>query len=297
MGPKIEMLDLFSMRGDPLPAPTQSQAPASSVAETQSSGTQIGQSAATQVIPGDTDSEVNSTMQKLSYSTQAQTQYGSQRASTTQTLGKRSPEPDEEDPDLMNKLFPGAAAMKKRRIQEEEVESARRASHPEEATLMESTPAVESSQAEGETPTKSGTRSQAKGKRVKTENPILIAAREVKEEEEKKKQEAESDKEDLDEEAIRGMKNLGVVQFMEIKPRTLVARVNAYGEEGERWDPRWNGRPSFKKFRCKNALDGGMTSVRGNVIIPLVEHKSMEIHSTLLSNDSLAGLFLGNSLC
>ncbi|RPB21643.1 hypothetical protein L211DRAFT_827928 [Terfezia boudieri ATCC MYA-4762] len=265
---KFKMDDLFSMPGDPLPPPASSQLlPPSSIGETQyDSVTHV-----TRTAVHDDHSALIAGTQDIAYATQGQTQGGMLRTVISQSLRKRSVEPDEEDePDLMNKLFPGAAAMKRRKIQEEED----RAEHPEEGVVItESTP-TESAKIEAET---QGKKQQAKGKKWKPENPILVAAREVKEEEEKKKREEEDNKGDLDEEAILNLRSLGVVEVMEIQPRSVVMRVNAYGEDSDRWDPRWNGRSNFKKFRKRlptGMQDGSeMMSVRGNVIIPLVEHK------------------------
>jgi len=263
------MDDLFSMPGDPLPPPASSQLlPPSSIGETQyDAAMQVTQSTATRLVHGNDHSALVATTQDITHAIQAQTQDGTLRTVISQSLRKRSVGSDDEDgPDLMNKLFPGAAAMKKRKIQEEED----RAEHPEEDMVISETP-----KSEVEIQAK---KTQTKGKKVKPENPILVAAREVKEEEEKKKREAEDTKGDLDEEAILRLKNLGVVEVMEIKPRGVLMRVNAYGEDSDRWDPRWNGRSNFKKFRKRlptGMQDGcGMISVRGNVIIPLVEHKS-----------------------
>jgi len=266
------MDDLFSMPGDPLPppAPTSSQLlPPSSIGETQyDSAAQVTQNA----VHGDDHSALIASTQDIVYATQGHTQGGTLRTVICQSLRKRSLEPDEEDdPDLMNKLFPGAAAMKRRKIQEEED----RAEHPEEDMVISEAPPAESTNSEAET---QGKKTQAKGKKLKPENPILVAAREVKEEEEKKTREEEDNKGDLDGEAILKLRSLGVVEVMEIQPRSVAMRLNAYGEDSDRWDPRWNGRSNFKKFRKRlptGMQDGSeIVSVRGNVIIPLVEHKS-----------------------
>ena len=262
------------MPGDPLPPPVSSHPassqllPPSSISETQyDSATQVARAA----VPGNDHSALLASTQNIAYTAQSQTQGRTLRTVISQSLRKRSVEPDDEDdPDLMNKLFPGAAAMKRRKIQEEED----RAEHPEEGMVISETPPVESAKSEAEA---QGKKTQAKGKKLKAENPILVAAREVKEEEEKKKQEAEDNKEGLDEEAILKLRSLGVVEVMEIKPRGVVMRVNAYGEDSDRWDPRWNGRSNFKKFRKRlpaGIQNSSEVSVRGNVIIPLVEHKS-----------------------
>lgn len=269
------------MPGDPLPPPASSQfVPWSSIPETQyDAATPMTQTVVTQTTMGKDHSIAATNTQNVAYATGPETQTRTSTAVMSQSFRKRTAEPEDEDPDFMNKLFPGAAAMKKRRIQEEEEESARRAEHPEEDIINTETPLSESAKGEAGTQGKSGTKSQTKGKKAKAENPILTAAREVKEEEEKKKREAEDTKGVDDEEAILNLKSPGEVEVIEIKPRIIAMRVNAYGEESDRWDSRWNGRPNFKKFKKRlpsGAEDGsgGLISVRGNVIIPLVEHKS-----------------------
>ena len=257
------------MPGDPLPPPASSQLlPPTSISETQyDSATQMAQTA----VDCDDHSALIASTQDIANATQGQTQGRALRTVISQSLRKRAVESDEEDdPDLMNKLFPGAAAMKRRKIQEEED----RVEHPEEDMVISESPQAEPAKIEADT---QGKKTQAKGKKLKPENPILVAAREVKEEEEKKNREEEDNKGDLDEEAILKLRSLGVVEVMEIQPRSVVMRVNAYGEDSDRWDPRWNGRSNFKKFRKRlptGMQDGsGIVSVRGNVIIPLVEHK------------------------
>lgn len=248
------------MPGDPLPPPVP-------IHETQynSSLPEAGE----QYLINDSPMETPSTQNAV-----VPTQSQMQSTTSRQSLGKRSPDPDQ-DLDLMNTLFPGAAAMKKRRIQQDEEESACRPkpSGGDEAVAE----AAPTGSAKMDSETQSG-KSQ-KGKKSKPENSILIAAREVKEEEEKKKRRAEGENEEIDE-IILKLKNPGVVETFELNQRVLTIRVNAYGEEGDRWDPLWNGRPNFKKFRKRlpGTQDGDenhqMRSVRGNVIIPLVEHKS-----------------------
>jgi hypothetical protein len=82
-------------------------------------------------------------------------------------------------------------------------------------------------------------------------------------------------REELDGLDIEQMKNLAVIEEMEILPRTqrngdnlrtpAEARAQA---KSDRWDPAWNGRKNFKRFRRRGAEQGVATH---KVIVQLEE--------------------------
>ncbi|KAI5808580.1 hypothetical protein DFH27DRAFT_539675 [Peziza echinospora] len=274
--PKVEIMDLFSMPGDPLPAPAMTQNPLFDIPETQQRESILSPPRrSTQVAFRENSAKPDS----QEPTSQGQTQLPIMEPS--QNTRKRSPESYEEDPDLLNKLFPGTAAMKKRRIEEEEKLAADREHHVIEDTTPPADPPPQDSMKDEAEARVKAQKTPIKGKRTKPENPILAAARaNIKEEEDKQKKENDGDDVPFDEEAIKGMKNMGIVEFIEIKPRIINSREGAYGDESDRWDPRWNGRPNFKGFRKRAGENVGMRSVRGRVIIPLVEHKASGMEDT-----------------
>ena len=195
---------------------------------------------------------------------------------------KRAPDSDddEDDVDMISKMLPGAAAMKRRRIQQDEEEAARRAAHPEDTPMAEPAPLPKP-----ESSTQHKFQATKGGKKVsQPANPIIAAARAlVKEEEDAHHRENMREQAEVpDEEAIKGMKNLAFVEVFEIVPReNLPARI-VHGEGSDRWNPKWNGRANFKKFRRRGregdagvgrGATGGMRSMAGRVVIQLVEHK------------------------
>ncbi|KAJ4383833.1 hypothetical protein N0V86_000676 [Didymella sp. IMI 355093] len=86
----------------------------------------------------------------------------------------------------------------------------------------------------------------------------------IKEEEDRRKADEESLREQLEGIDIEQMKNLAVIEEMEVLPRQrnndnlrtpAEARAQAQAQN-DRWDPAWNGRKNFKKFRRRGAEQG-----------------------------------------
>ncbi|KAF3045454.1 hypothetical protein E8E12_005461 [Didymella heteroderae] len=86
----------------------------------------------------------------------------------------------------------------------------------------------------------------------------------IKEEEERRKADEETLLEQLEGIDIEQMKNLAVIEGMEVLPRPrngdslrtpAEARAQAQAKS-DRWDPAWNGRKNFKKFRRRGAEHG-----------------------------------------
>jgi hypothetical protein len=140
---------------------------------------------------------------------------------TTKPLDTVKEEPEE---DAASELLPGARAMKRRR--------AEMTRHHAEGNPPSNPPAHEA-----EAP-----------KRKRPKLDLLEAARKHREEEEqqrKAEQEAHPDVDDLE---IDQLKNLAIVEEMEMPVRKLPAREE---ENTDRWDEQWNGRKNFKRFRRK----------------------------------------------
>lgn len=79
----------------------------------------------------------------------------------------------------------------------------------------------------------------------------------IKEEEDRRKADEEALREALEGIDIAEMRNLAVIEEVEIRPREnrSAARSQAQGRS-ERWNPEWNGRKNFKKFRRRGAEQG-----------------------------------------
>lgn len=176
-----------------------------------------------------------------------------------------SPDPEEEDSDDVNSLLPAATAMKRRRL-EIERENRRKGITTDDNSLSKS-------QLNTSEPAK-------KSKPKKKEIDVIEAARERREKDE---EEAKRDRENLVAELegmdVGTMKNLAIVEEMDVPERRDRGRV-ASGD-GERWDERWNGRKNFKKFRrARDQPDG--TATGGDrrrmqaIIVPLVETKKKD---------------------
>ncbi len=177
----------------------------------------------------------------------------------TQNTKKRSAvEMDEEnEEDLVDQLLPAAAAMKRRRIEEEE-EAARTGKSTQRSFghIQE--------RAEVEKPRK-----------PKKEVNIKEVVRERREaEEETARREEEDLRETMDGIDVEGMKNLAVVEEMDLPARTSRPQRNQTNGTSNRWNERWNGRKNFKKFRRQGE---GTPARRGqSVIVPLEEVKKKD---------------------
>lgn len=197
-----------------------------------------------------------------------------QKSSMSRKRSLREEKEGEDDPDAMDTLFPGAAAMKRRKLQQELENSLKLPEVPSERSPPESLETESAKPA-------------VKGKKGKKENPFLVAARanleEEEEEERKKFQDLNLNDEEL--EMIKFIRNPGIVEVVGIRSRET-PRAEAHGDEGSRWNPKWNGRANFKRFKRAGA-SAAMRTVRGAVIVGLVEHKS-QADRVFMEGDKMA---------
>ena len=168
-----------------------------------------------------------------------------------------SPEEEEEE-EIIDKLLPAAAAMKRRRIEE-----------------------AKGNQQNGVTSERSFDTAQKKIESQKARQPrkelnVKEAVRGRREaEEEAARKDEEILRDTLEGMTVEEMKNLAVIEEMELPKRSEQAqRRKLIGEVNSRWDERWNGRKNFKKFRRR----GEGTQVRRGptVIVPLEEVKKKD---------------------
>ena len=170
---------------------------------------------------------------------------------------KRPAPSDGEDEDVINeRLLPATAVMKRRRIEEEKEAETRGV--PIESFM-------------DKTPSRAGV--VAKLSRARIEIDIQEVVRERREAEEEAARRDEEDLQTTEGVDITGMRNLAVVEEMELHERSdRPRRRGINGQYGERWDERWNGRKNFKKFRRQGQ---GEQRRRGpSVIVPLEEIKN-----------------------
>ena len=176
--------------------------------------------------------------------------------------------------DELDELLPGAAMMKKRRVEQEE---AGERSDPEitktrSSTRQEKTEKFDLVENEKEEPVVTGK------KKRKEMDPVIKTAQAIRqrEEEEAALQKAQHEATREMHGSIEKFKNMGIVESFEVLPRTNkpLPRSAAYGDEGSRWDERWNGRKNFKKFKKRVAdPESEMRRIAGPLVVDLVEHK------------------------
>ena len=173
--------------------------------------------------------------------------------SLAQGIRKRPPPSDDEDEDSMTEsILPAAAAMKRRRIEEEKEARQRGVSL--------------------------GTPSEHAQKRVgapvrKARQPKEVDIKEVVRERREAEDEAARQQQDALKGTLEGMnveemRNLAVVEEMEVKERSSRPSRREDGNS-DRWDECWNGRRNFKKFRRRDEVQ---PTRRGQtVMVPLEE--------------------------
>ncbi|KAK0724709.1 hypothetical protein B0H67DRAFT_598202 [Lasiosphaeris hirsuta] len=150
-----------------------------------------------------------------------------------------SPMPEHDDSALLDDIAPTAAAAKRRRIN---------AGQPADIDMEPESPP--------QAPPKKNTKAQTvkgRGRKSATDtDEILELARKHREEEEVRlaaeRRELEHDPDDeIDYAAIRAMH---IIEECEVHfPKETTGSRGQEGVDSSRWDPRWNGRKNFKRFR------------------------------------------------
>ena len=182
-------------------------------------------------------------------------------SSPKRNLRKRRSPPSEnsvDTEDVVERLLPAAAAMKRRRLE------GGTPAPPSNSVRKSTENALEPIQAK---------QKQRKGAKKAEEVDILSTVRERREAEEAAaRQDAESLEHALDGMDIETIKNLVKVEGMEVRPRENKSPLRKAEIRG-RWDEKWNGRKNFKKFRRR----GQVESMRGQrVIVRLEEVKKKD---------------------
>ncbi|KAL8724843.1 MAG: hypothetical protein Q9166_007723 [cf. Caloplaca sp. 2 TL-2023] len=188
---------------------------------------------------------------------QVQTQPPNKDPLPTQPSNPRkrpAPAPEEDQDDLVDQLLPAATAMKRRRLQQTEA-----------ARLHGESP-----------PTTSFHRDNATPQPAKKTPPELDIKKSLRERREAADKAAARDQESLQEDIstadVEAMRNLALIEEFDIAPHGHQngAAVNGNGTNNSRWDPSWNGRKNFKKFR-RQGDPNARRGVSQGVIVPLEE--------------------------
>ncbi|KAL8686916.1 MAG: hypothetical protein Q9218_006771 [Villophora microphyllina] len=166
---------------------------------------------------------------------------------------RKRPAPEADDgEDFVDQLLPAAAAMKRRRV--------------EEARQRGESPSATSNNREPTPPTEQA------AKKATSELDIKKSLRERRAAaDQAAARESEDLHQGLDTADVEAMRNLAVVEEFEVLPR---ANGSTYSQQqnGERWNPLWNGRKNFKKFRRQGQVDTANARRGGQgVIVPLEE--------------------------
>tara|TARA_R110002003_G_scaffold73_5_gene6837 strand:+ start:3464 stop:5872 length:2409 start_codon:yes stop_codon:yes gene_type:complete len=154
-----------------------------------------------------------------------------------------------EKEEQMDSLFPAAAAIKRQR-------AATRA--PSASVEPEASAPIQRTIGKGKEALQNLQRAQAKAD-SKEVNVREHARLRIKEEEERRKADEDSLREALEGIDIAEMRNLAPVEEMELRPRADRVAARQSQVDSERWNPEWNGRKNFKKFRRRGVERGAQT--------------------------------------
>ena len=167
-----------------------------------------------------------------------------------QSWRKRPASPLPEPEDILDNLAPTAAQVKRRRIAAGQEPIPRRQPSP---------PPIDKPDIPARQP------------KIKKEIDILEAARQHREEAEKRakleREELERAPEDLD---LAEIRRLHIEEPMPLREAPQV-RTREHDIADGRWDPAWNGRKNFKKFRQRGVMQGRTVE---KIIVALEEVKS-----------------------
>jgi len=146
----------------------------------------------------------------------------------------------------MDTLFPAAAAIKRQR-------AATRA--PSASVEPQTGGPVQPTIGKGKETIEKLQRAQAKA--ASKEFNVREQARiRVKEEEERRRADEESLAEALDGVDISQIRNITEIEEMDVRPRTDRAVARQSQTNSDRWNPEWNGRKNFKKFKRRGVERG-----------------------------------------
>ncbi|RDW73367.1 hypothetical protein BP6252_07274 [Coleophoma cylindrospora] len=179
-----------------------------------------------------------------------------EEAQPRRNLKRKTPPVKEPELDILEAMAPTAAARKRRR----EAEEAERREHGESVPSQDVV--------------KKSVVSAAKTQKLKVKEELDVQ-QELIRRKEREREIAEEETQALQDQLhgmnIEQIRNLVVIEEMEVKRSDRPSR--AHGENSERWNDKWNGRKNFKKFRPRGE---GITRNLNRVIVPLEEVKKRD---------------------
>ncbi|KAL9599174.1 MAG: hypothetical protein Q9219_004042 [cf. Caloplaca sp. 3 TL-2023] len=200
---------------------------------------------------------------------------------------------DGDDDNLVDQLLPAATAMKRRRLEAQE-EARRHGDVSPPASLDDD---EENNKDDGDAKSQAHTAT-AKSKQKQTPIDIKASLRERRAAaDEARARDEEAARQDVADVDIEALRNLAVVEEFDIRPRSPrrithqpagqdTGNGNGTHASNGRWDPAWNGRKNFKKFRPQGSFSSGNNTTtngarRGGgggqgVIVPLEEVKKRD---------------------
>ncbi|KAL8719978.1 MAG: hypothetical protein Q9225_003094 [Loekoesia sp. 1 TL-2023] len=176
---------------------------------------------------------------------------------------RKRPAPASNDDDFVDQLLPAATAMKRRRLEAQE-EARRRGDAESPAPSLNN---------DNPSPPPSAT-TKSKSKQPPLDIKASLRERRAAADQARARDE-ETLRQDIADEDIAALRNLAVVEEFDIPPRSRHATNG--NDSSERWDPAWNGRKNFKKFRPQGSANSGARRGGGQgVIVPLEEVKKKD---------------------
>lgn len=189
-------------------------------------------------------------------------------AQTQQNARKRREHPLPDEDDIMDDIAPTAAAAKRRRI-----------ARGEDPVIRDETPEtmdVETQPKQTEKP-----------KKIKKEIDVLEVARKTREEAEARARAEQEDLNNLPEDInLAEIRKLAIVEEMAVRVPPS-ARTRDQDIADGRWDPRWNGRKNFKRFRARGEVSG-RPAIRNIISLTQVKTKEFGIGDDYWLEDGAA---------
>lgn len=183
---------------------------------------------------------------------------------TTQGQANRKRTREQEDihhnhESMVDSLLPGAARMKKRRLE------------------ADKTGSVGESQTPQPTAPSSSTATRAKSKPAMD---VRSAARSHAEAIDAKDANAQEDVLDYDVDEIAGLRDLAIIEEMEVPTRRMTSATRRQGDDRGRWDDQWNGRKNFKRFRKQGMANNAALANRAQRILIRLEEAKRKDYGT-----------------
>ncbi|KXT09470.1 hypothetical protein AC579_8667 [Pseudocercospora musae] len=188
----------------------------------------------------------------------------SQREASLQQGTQKRPAPVEVEEDyeteqqLLERLLPGQALLKRQKTEAAAAKASK--APPKPAKIPEESPVKKTAKPKGKGEAKTDPDAQLKAR--------MLAKREAQEEAHRRY----DDVLDMSEEALERIKAEVVTFHLPQRPALPVPTETGEGR-GKNWDPRWEGRPNYKKFRRRGTEKPRETDLQSKVLVTLAEYR------------------------